>query len=376
MTTTTTPEERAAYVALATLPGLSPDRLHALQQTFQTWHGALAAPFELLCTVPGISRAAATTIAQASAAEGRRMLERCAELGAVALLPGDDDYPEVLAGIAVPPAVLFALGRLELLRQPAVAIIGSRDHTPYGRDVAAMVARGAAEAGLAVVSGMARGLDAVAHQGALDVGGASIGVLGNGIGVVYPAANRELYGRMAREGLLLSEFPPGERPNVWTFPQRNRLISGLAQALVVVEAAEASGTLITVTSALDQGRDVLAVPGPITSPASVGTNRLLRDGATPLLELDDLLRLFPRLPGQVAAAAARAASGPAPLPPGLDPLATLLAGYCIDTPIGVDACIERSGAASGDVVAALAVLEIMGVVEDVGACTYRRVAAT
>jgi DNA processing protein len=217
---------------------------------------------------------------------------------------------------------------------------------------------------------MARGLDAVAHAAALDANGPTIGVLGNGLGIIYPAANRELYGRVARDGLLVTEFPPGERPNVWTFPQRNRIISGLARALVVIEAAEASGTLITVTNALDQGREVLAVPGPITSPTSIGTNRLLRDGATPLLELDDLLRLYPQ--SRQTTAPDRTPTA-APVPAGLDALAIALAGLCIDGPLPVDALIEQSGHPSAEVVSALAVLEILGVIEETDARHYQRV---
>ncbi len=159
--------------------------------------------------------------------------------------------------------------------------------------MARALAWGAASAGLAVVSGMARGLDAVAHTAALDSGGATIGVLGNGLGVIYPTANRVLYQRVAANGLLLTEFPPGERPTAGSFPRRNRLISGLARVTVVVEAAEGSGALITAGTALDQGREVMAVPGNITSPSSVGANRLIRDGAEPLLSSDDLLAHYP-----------------------------------------------------------------------------------
>ena len=150
-----------------------------------------------------------------------------------------------------------------------------------------------AQAGVVIVSGMARGLDAVAHTAALDAGGATIGVLGNGLGVIYPAANRALYERVASDGLLVTEFPPGERPNVGSFPRRNRLISGLSRVTVVVEAAVGSGALITAGAALDQGREVMAVPGNITSPLSAGSNRLIRDGAAPVLEPADLLQHFP-----------------------------------------------------------------------------------
>jgi DNA processing protein len=214
-------------------------------------------------------------------------------MGARCLLAHDPEFPAALREIPDPPPLLFCLGDLSLLSRPAVAIVGSRDHSEYGASVCRAAAACAAQAGVAVVSGMARGLDALAHLAALDAGGATIGVLGNGLGVVYPAANRALYRRVAEEGLLVTEFPPGERPGVGAFPRRNRLISALARLTLVVEAAEASGTLITVGTALAQGKDVMSVPGPITSRTSVGTNRLIRDGAEPCLGVEDLLAHFP-----------------------------------------------------------------------------------
>lgn len=224
-----------------------------------------------------------------------RALTAAERAGAEVLVPEDDRYPSMLRTIPDPPPILFAKGDLELLARPAVAIVGSRDHSRYGEEVGRALSRAAAGAGLVVVSGMARGLDAVAHSGALEVGGGTIGVLGCGIGVVYPLSNRSLYDRIERAGLLLAESPPHERPNRGSFARRNRLISGLARVTVVVEAARISGTLGTVRCAQDQGREVLAVPGPITSPISAGTNNLLREGAGPLLELSDLLDHYPEL---------------------------------------------------------------------------------
>ncbi|MDZ4863448.1 MAG: DNA-processing protein DprA [Gemmatimonadota bacterium] len=286
-------DERAAYVALALVPGIGPARLAELLTHCHTALGALSAPFAFLGTVPGISRAAATAISQATPATGVALLAQIEAMQAHVLLPIDDDFPPLLRQIPDPPPLLFAVGDLTLLHRPAVAVVGSRDHSAYGGEVCRMIAEAAAGAGIVVVSGMARGLDAIAHRAALDVGGPTIGILGNGLGVIYPAANRELYAGVARHGLLLTEFPPGERPGVGAFPRRNRLISGLARVTVVIEAAAGSGTLITVGTALTQGRDVMALPGNITSPTSVGTNRLIQDGAEPLIELGDLLRHFP-----------------------------------------------------------------------------------
>src|SRR3954470_2145545 len=289
-------EERLAYLTLTQVPGMGPVRLKALLSAFSTAMGAYSAPFDFLGTLPGVSCALATAMKATPLEVGRKTAEEAERLGAGILVPEDDTYPDLLRHIADPPPVLFTLGDQALFLRPAAAIVGSRDHSNYGAVVCRSLASAAAGAGVVVVSGMARGLDAVAQTAALDTGGTTIGVLGNGLGVIYPAANRTLYERVARDGLLVSEFPPGERPHAGSFPRRNRLISGLSRVTVVVEAAAGSGALITAEFALEQGREVMAVPGNISSAVSVGTNRLLRDGATPLLEPSDLLQHFSGLP--------------------------------------------------------------------------------
>ncbi|HJR49758.1 MAG TPA: DNA-processing protein DprA, partial [Gemmatimonadales bacterium] len=298
-------QQRAAYVALALTPGIGPGRLHAILNACHTATGAFSAPLAFLRSIPGLTPAAATAVATGCAEVGAQAMERTERLGGRVLILEDLEYPALLRDIPEPPPVLFALGDLSLLERPAVAIVGSRDHTPYGGEVARAVAWAAGSAGLTVVSGMARGLDAVAHDAALDAAGGTIGVLGNGLGVVYPAANARLYRRVAERGLLLTEFPPGEKPTAGSFPRRNRLISGLARVTVVVEAADGSGALITAATALEQGRDVMVVPGNITSPCSVGANRLIRDGAEPLLDASDLLAHYPEIVPPAKAAAAR-----------------------------------------------------------------------
>jgi DNA processing protein len=281
-----------AYVALALVPGIGQRRLQALLSRFPGAAAVLAATQADLEDVPTVSRAGATAIRSASVAQAERLIARTTELGGVVLAPHDEGFPPVLRDIPDPPALLFAAGRLELGREPAVAMVGSRTHTRYGGDVCRYLAGGAARAGLAVVSGMARGIDALAHAAALDAGGGTVGILGNGLGVIYPSANRALYERVQARGLFLTEFPPGERPNAGSFQRRNRLISGLARVTVVIEAREKSGALITVDCALAQGREVLVVPGPITSPTSVGCNRLIQSGAKPVLGLRDILEEY------------------------------------------------------------------------------------
>ncbi|HEX3236071.1 MAG TPA: DNA-processing protein DprA [Gemmatimonadales bacterium] len=370
-------DQRLAYLALAQVPGIGPARLDALLAAFQTPLGALAAPFELLGALPGFSRAAATALKSASPEDGRRLVEATERLGGRVLLSIDPEFPPVLRIIPDPPPVLFALGDLRLLDPPAVAIVGSRDHTAYGAEVCRLLASEAAAMGVLVVSGMARGLDAVAHCGALDAGGSTIGVLGNGLGVVYPAANRELYERVRARGLLLSEFSPGEKPHAGSFPRRNRLISGLARVTVVVEAAVGSGALITAGTALDQGREVLAVPGPVTSAVSVGCNRLIRDGATPFLEPVDLLQHYPE-----CERALRFAQGdkpqPAspvqitPLPESLTHEERALALLLDAAPLHLDALVARSSRPAGDLLSLLCGLELAGVVEQCPGRLFRR----
>jgi DNA processing protein len=203
----------------------------------------------------------------------------------------DTAFPPLLGAIHDPPPGLFLRGNgtAEQLARPAIAVVGARSCSPYGSAVARMLGRELAAAGLVVVSGLARGVDGEAHRGALEADGITVAVLGCGIDRDYPAAHRELARRIAERGLIVSEYAPGVEPAPWRFPARNRIIAGLARATVVVEAREASGALITADFALEEGREVFAVPGEITSSLSAGTNALLRLGATPLTGAGDVL---------------------------------------------------------------------------------------
>jgi DNA processing protein len=347
-------------------------RLQLLLSACQTALGAFSAPFEFLCAIPGLSRALASAIKQTPLATGSKLLEASERAGAEVLIPGDEGYPSVLRDIPEPPPVLFAVGDVSLCRRPAAAIVGSRDHSSYGAEVCATVATAAGKAGVVIVSGMARGLDAVAHAAALDCGGGTIGVLGNGHGVIYPAANRVLYQRVAERGLLLSEFPPGERPHAGSFPRRNRLISGLASVTVVIEAAEGSGALITAGTALDQGREVMCVPGNITSPVSVGTNRLIRDGATPLLEPADLLEHYPT-PSTTVSVPSILAPRLNPLPETLSAEERQVALLCDGSALHPDELARRCQRPVGEVLGLLSGLEIAGVIAQKPGGVFRRV---
>ena len=201
---------------------------------------------------------------------------------------GDPEYPGLLSHIYDPPLLLFYYGRLPEPEDICVAMIGSRNFSPYGRQVAEIFSRDLAAQGITVVSGMARGVDSVCHEGALRAGGRTIAVLGSGLDVIYPRGNELLYRHIREQGAVISEFPLGMPALAANFPQRNRIISGLCQAVLVIEASEKSGTMLTVNYALEQGRDVFAIPGPVTSFTSRGTNQLIREGAKMALSAEDI----------------------------------------------------------------------------------------
>jgi DNA processing protein len=271
---------------------------------------------------------------------------------------GRRELPPLLAAIHDPPSRLHLRGSgdSELLARPAVAIVGARACSGYGTHVARTFARELAAAGVVVVSGLARGIDAEAHRGALEAGGVTVAVLGCGIDRDYPAAHAQLAGRIAETGLLVSEYEPGVEPAPWRFPARNRIIAGLCLATVVVEARERSGALISADFALEEGREVFAVPGEITSALSAGTNALLRLGATPATRAADLLEAL----GLDATAPAVQATGAA---------AELLA-LLADGAASSDELVRRTSLTSATVAAALTELELEGLVS-VGDGLYR-----
>jgi DNA processing protein len=265
------------------------------------------------------------------------------------------ELPPLLRAIHDPPARLYVRGNgeLALLSQPAVAIVGARACSPYGAQVARMLGRELAAAGVLVVSGLARGIDGEAHRGALAGGGHTVAVLGCGIDRDYPAAHASLAQSIGERSLILSEYEPGVEPAPWRFPARNRIIAGLCAATIVVEARERSGALITADFALEEGREVFAVPGEITSSLSAGANALLRLGATPLTAPGDVLESL----------GIHATQDP---PVANSPLLDLL-------PATADELVRKTGLAVGEVTAALAELEVAGVAAE-GDGIYRRLA--
>jgi DNA processing protein len=271
----------------------------------------------------------------------RAYLERLATGGYRFLSRSSPDFPPLLSAIHDPPAGLFLRGAAEpeILARPAVAIVGARASSGYGSSVARGLGRELAAAGLVVVSGLARGIDAEAHRGALEAAGTTVAVLGCGIDRDYPAAHAELARRVAEAGLIVSEYAPGVEPAPWRFPARNRIVAGLCAATVVVEARERSGALITTDLATEEGREVFAVPGEITSALSAGTNALLKLGAAPLTGAADVLASF--------------GIEPEPAAGEISPLLELL-------PATADELVRRTGLGAGEIAQALVELELEG----------------
>ena len=268
----------------------------------------------------------------------------------------DADYPRCLLEIGDPPPVLYCLGRRELLRNPALAIVGSRNATPQGIADARAFAQALSSAGLTIVSGLALGIDAAAHRGGLAGPGSSMAVTGTGLDRVYPAENRALAHELAANGLLISEFAPGTPPLPYNFPRRNRVVSGLARGVLVIEATLKSGSLISARFAAEQGREVFALPGSIHSPFSKGCHRLLRDGAKLVETADDVLVEL----GLTTGAQSRGAVAETATDDELTADERAVIAAMGHTPTGVDAIAARSGLAPESVAAALTALEIAG----------------
>jgi DNA processing protein len=268
------------------------------------------------------------------------------------LARSDARFPRLLKAIFDPPPALYLRGSAapELLARRAVAVVGARSCSPYGAQVARMLGRELAGAGLLVVSGLARGIDGEAHRGALEAGSPTVGVLGCGIDRDYPAVNAALSRRMEEEGLVVSEYEAGVEPAPWRFPARNRIIAGLCEAVVVVEARERSGALITADFALEEGREVFAVPGEITSALSAGSNSLLKLGATPLTGAGDVLDAL-----GIERVAAQA-------DPDVSEAAQRVLALVRDGPAAADDLTVRASLDAGAVSVALTELELAGLV--------------
>lgn len=281
------------WVWLTTLPGLGQRTKLQLLEHFASPEEIYFAPEEELLLAEGVTKAQCALLADKSLDRAEKVLEDCAKDGQFLLTMDDAAYPARLRNIYDPPLLLYGKGSLPLFdEEVAVTVVGTRSCTPYGVKAASELGYELAKQGALLVSGMAKGIDGEALRGALRAGGFTAAVLGGGADVVYPAANRRLYEDIAATGVILSEYPPGTEPRGEHFPVRNRLLSALSVATLVVEAPERSGALITAATALEQGREVFAVPGPFDAPMSRGCNGLIREGAGLVCEAWDVLSLY------------------------------------------------------------------------------------
>ena len=284
---------REAYITLNRIEGIGPVRVRALVEALGSPEAVLAAPAAALAAVRGIGpKVAENVVQQRDGLDAGREEEAAAKLGARLVTPEDAEYPAPLKTIYDPPLCLYVRGTLEKKDDQALAVVGTRRASHYGAAQADRLAYQAAKAGFMIVSGLARGIDTVAHRAALKAGGRTLAVLGGALDCLYPPENRDLADQIAENGALISEFPLGREPDRTTFPYRNRVVSGLSKGVLVVEAGVDSGAMNTAEQALEQGRSVLAVPGRVDLEGARGPHRLIQNGARLVQDLEDILREF------------------------------------------------------------------------------------
>ena len=354
------------WVALSLAPGVGSVLFKRLTQTFGSPERVFKTPPTKLARVDGIGPKVVESLRKFDwKSRVEKELRSAEKIGARIVTWEDEEYPTNLKNIYDPPPLLYILGALLPQDQLAVAVVGSRYPTTYGRAAAERISMGLSRRGITVVSGLARGVDSCAHRGALSAGGRTIGVLGCGIDITYPPESRELFDGVAAQGAILSEFPLGTPPDSDHFPIRNRIISGLSLGVAVVEATLRSGSLITARFALDQNRDVYAVPGNVDSARSEGTNRLIKEGAKLVTRAEDILEEI--LPQQ------EAAPQEAPRQPQLSEEETRVFLVLSRDPIHIDEVIAKSTLTSARVSAILLSLELAGHIQQ---CPGMRFAKT
>ena len=357
-------DQKAYWVGLSLVSGIGPARFRRLIEGLGTPEAVWNARPAQLAEAGLDRRTIESLVATRPRVDLENEMARLRKLEIETLTLSDPNYPHRLRTIVDPPPILYVKGEIRPEDDPAVAIVGTRKASAYGRQVAEKFAQGLARSGVTITSGLARGVDTFAHRAAIDGGGRTLAVLGSGLDIIYPSENRGLAGDVAVNGALISEFPLGTKPDAMNFPRRNRIISGLSAATVVIEASETSGALITAEFALEQGREVLAVPGNIFSPASRGPNNLLADGAHPAREVRDILDVL-----KIEAAAEKREARQAI--PETDTEAALLR-YLSHEPVHIDE-IRRAACLPMSVVSStLTMLELKGLARHTGGMNYVR----
>ncbi|MDI6852213.1 MAG: DNA-processing protein DprA [Deltaproteobacteria bacterium] len=363
--------DKLPWLALRSIPGVGVVLFQRLLRAFSSPAEVFKTPEAELRRVRGMTPAIAQAIRDFRDWDRVEIqISRLTAQGIAILTQDEPNFPSRLKEIPYPPPFLFIRGRLHAPEGPVVALVGTRAASYYGLKAARRLAHELAARGVAVVSGLARGIDTAAHQGALDARGRTWAVLGCGLDVVYPPENRELYRQIAERGALVSEFPLGTLPEGKNFPRRNRIISGLSQAVVVVEAGEKSGTNWTVRFALEQGREVMAVPGPVEAPTSAGPHRLIQTGAKLVRDAEDILA---ELPPASLKAPAGGADGPAEparaARPGHFELDDPIMPFLGAEPLQLEELVQLSHLPAQEVMSRLTILELQGLVRELpGKC--------
>lgn len=349
-------ETTALILTLASLGKIGPVKIKIMLAQAESPLDILKWDTRKLESIPGISAGIASLIRDGLDLEyGRRLVAWAENNGFSITTLNDSDYPLQLRQLYDPPPFLFHKGDILEADHRAVAIVGSRNATDYGRAMAAKIAGDLSRHGITIISGMAIGIDSTAHRAALEAGGRTIAVLGSGIDVIYPPANKKLYHRITDQGVVISEFFPGTDPIPGHFPRRNRIIAGLSQAVVVVEAGEKSGALLTADLALASDKKLFAVPGNLSSKLSLGTNDLIKSGANVLTSIDDIFSVLPALKNDYIAPRKRAGDN-------LTEGENLVFGYLSDTPKQIDSLVRECRLSVTDAASYLLSLELRGLI--------------
>lgn len=349
-------EDKAYFLAFARVRGVGPARLRKLRERFDTLASAWKAPNQELHASGLDEKTVASLVETRKFVDPEKELVNLEKSGSRAITWDDAEYPNLLREVDNPPCVLWINGAFVDRDALAVAIVGTRGPSMYGKDVAAKFATQLAENGISVVSGLARGIDATAHEAALQAGGRTIAVLGSGVDVIYPPENRRLASQIQERGAVISEYPLGTKPDAMNFPPRNRIISGLSLAVLVVEADEKSGALITTGYAAEQGRDVFSIPGNIFSKTSRGTNKLIQQGAKLVTRIEDILDDLNL--GMVASHAEAQST----IPIGDSETEQAILAALSGEPVQIDDLIRQTKISADEINTALTLLELKGFV--------------
>ena len=369
---TKTSVERNALLRLNLVPGVGPKILQQLIERFGSAEQALDAEPVQLCQVAGVGPKLARQISLANVEISiDEVLNSCSQNGVSIVNREDSQYPNLLREIHNPPGLLFVHGEICSEDNLSIAIVGSRHATNYGKRVAMRLARGLAMSGFTIVSGMARGIDAAAHRGALEAGGRTIAVLGSGVLNIYPPEHAELALEIRQNGAVISEQPPHSAPKSGSFPQRNRIVTGMSLGTVVVEAAERSGALISARLANEQGRDVFAVPGPVDGRMSRGCHKLIRDGACLVETVDCIVEELGPLAAPVISTGGEEVRNPAELK--LNEQERIILNSIAPTPTDLETIIDTTGIPVNRILSTISVLEIRRLVRRTSGTTVARI---